>query len=146
MKAKKTTVNYPLIIIQVLVILIFFANLITGVIKLHRYLNHSELLLNINTVSVLTSVFLPSILAFIPLMGIFLKSKYGWTLIISYFYFLLTNMLFSIALLLLIVFALNKKKIYEATYKIIPSTLLFYNIVGFIIGVSITLFLAYTRS
>lgn len=52
----------------------------------------------------------------------------------------------GIALLSLILFILNKKKVYEVTYKIIPSALLSYNIVGFIIGVSITLLLAYTRS
>ncbi len=169
MKETNTKTNYILLIIKSVVIILFAINLITSILKLQHYINATgnlkAILDQFESEYTLISIFLPTLLALIPMVGIFLKNKIGWLFINSYFYFLLTNLLFSlgkldykidnsiiitaiigISLTTSVLIAMNKNKISHLKYKIYPSVLILYNILAFIIGVSITIFLVYYRS
>ncbi len=167
LKAKTNNINYALLAIKLLVVIMFVGNLIAGIIKIQFYFKVTGNYDGINSLFdsyLLYSFFRQMIFLSIPMIGIFLKNKVGWVFIISYFYFLLTNILFSIGLfdykinneiiitfavsitlLSLVLILLNKKRIYLSAYKIMPSTLIAYNIAGCIIGVSMTIYLAYAR-
>lgn len=105
---------------------------------------------------------LPAAFLLIPTIGVFLKRKIGWILMISYFYFLITNILYNFStdyindywdiifesvisgLVALLLVVMNKKSIYSSKYNIQREKLIIYNIIAFTIGVSMNMYLAYT--
>ena len=164
---KTTTANYILLIIKSLIVFLFVYFLYRGISSI---IEHFELTGDYNGIS---SVFYlitrfsylhASIFLLIPMAGIFLKKKVGWALMTSYFYFVLTNAIFYfisdistdfnymlatfiiVSVIALIVIAMNKKEISHQKYQILPNTLLLHNIVAFVIGVCMTIFLVYFRS
>ncbi|WP_139149429.1 hypothetical protein [Ulvibacter litoralis] len=96
----------------------------------------------------------------LPMVGICTNTKVGWILIQSYFYFLITNLVFpftqtevtdvslsslhSIAffLILLSIILMNKKSINNLVYGIKKSELIPKNTIASVIGISITILLA----
>ena len=106
----------------------------------------------------------PSIILLIPILGIFIRRKIGWILIQSYFYFLMSNLLFTATrndlnendliliyliaslIFLLIIILMNKEKIRNLTYGIEKTELISMNIIASIIGASITLILVMIKN
>ncbi len=106
----------------------------------------------------------PSIILLIPIVGIFTNKKIGWILIQSYFYFLITNLVFpatqidltdntliliniiGFLLLLLIIILMNKNKIRNLTYGIKKNELISKNIIASIIGISTTIILVMIKN
>jgi hypothetical protein len=101
----------------------------------------------------------PSLILLIPIIGIFTNKKIGWILIQSYFYFLITNLVFpatqidftdntliilniiGLILILLIIILMNKNKISNLVYGIKKVELINKNIIASVIGISITIIL-----
>lgn len=161
---KNVKQNYTLAIIKLLFFLGFIASLIYVKISTSIYINF-VLETEYSFQSYLrvfkeTSYFKPTIILLIPLTGLFINNKIGWILIQSYFYFLISNVVFQIIyidtndliqitisfiaflLSLLIILLLNKKKISYNTYNISKRKLIRYNIIASIIGMLITIILA----
>ena len=99
----------------------------------------------------------PVLILLLPIIGIFINKKIGWILIQSYFYFLISNLVFSarfmeltdnpsiyiliviFIILLLILIVMNKTKISSRIYGIGKTQLLKMNIIACTIGISITI-------
>lgn len=145
-----------------MIVIFFILNLIRAIAKTQGYFYATG---NHHDIFSFSSYFRSTIFLLIPMIGLFLKNKVGWVFITSYFYFILTNILFSYSLfdhndhyasilpvilitglISLIIVAMNKKKISLTIYNIQRSVLILYNIATFIIGVSITIWLAYAKS
>lgn len=102
------------------------------------------------------SYYRPSILLLVPIIGIFINKKIGWIVIQAYFYFLLSNLFFSlsfaentysfsilvnIAVSLLIVLAiilLNRRSICEGFYGFTKKEFMSRNIIASIVGLLMT--------
>lgn len=107
-----------------------------------------------------TSYYVPSLILLIPLVGVFLNKKIGWILIQSYFYFLITNLTFTMKyfdfndktkillnvvgflFLTLIIIVMNKNNISDLVYGIRKAELIKKNIIASVIGIMITITLA----
>ncbi len=166
MKILPANTNYALLAIQLLIIILLITFLIIGIINLQDYFDFTGDYHGISSIydtSISHGYFRPALILLIPTIGIFIKKKVGWILITSYFYFVLTNILFSfilhddyndyiiilsvmgiITLIVFIVIIMNTKKISLTKYNIQRSVLILYNIAAFIIGVAITIYLAFT--
>jgi len=157
--------NYLILIIKLLIICLFIYTLISGISNI---IDHYNYFANYNANKfteyvyiVINNYFLrPSLILLIPVIGIFINKKFGWVLIQSYFYFLISNLVFpakyadltdktflaayviGFSLLLLIIILMNKKKISNLTYGIVKTELIKMNIIASIIGISITIILA----
>ncbi|WP_452219443.1 hypothetical protein [Lacinutrix salivirga] len=160
--------NYPILIIKFSIISIFIIVLIQASIRTTIYwednIEADFGIRNLLKVIRRTSFYRPVIILLIPLIGIFLNKKIGWILIQSYFYFLISNLIFSakyidltdntlviinligFSLLLLIIFLMNKKKIWNLIYGIEKTELISKNVVTSIIGMSITIILAFIKA
>jgi len=108
----------------------------------------------------ITSVFRSVLFSIVPIIGIFLNNKIGWTLITSYFYFILINLfiqlrenelqnlsfliffVLTIFFLLSLIYIMNLKKIRLKDYGINKS-LIKINLIAFIIGLGLSLILFY---
>lgn len=154
--------NSLIIIIKLSIICLFIYSLIYGISNL---IDHYYTLGDWKT-NKLTEYFQiatnnyylrPSLILLIPIIGIFANKKIGWILILSYFYFLISNLAYpatltdltekniiaiSISLLLLmIIILMNKKKISNNIYGIKKVELIKQNIIASLIGISITIIL-----
>lgn len=166
MKIIRGNTNYALLVIQLLIIGFFITSCVFGYVNTRNYFDLTEGYDGISSIynSILYhAYFRSSAILLIPIIGIFLKKKIGWVFFTSYFYFLLTNIIYpfisedyndynytlavviALAIVSLIIFIMNKKKTSLDTYKILPNVLIPYNILAFIIGVSITILLAYLK-
>ncbi|MEP0264146.1 hypothetical protein [Dokdonia sp.] len=164
MKIISRDTNYTLLIIQLVIITLFIISVVFGFINTRDYLNLTE---NYNRITPLfeiiisTPFFKSIIFLLIPTIGIFLRNKIGWILMTSFFYFLFTYFLFSfiafdhiqlpdvliftviIVCIGLIIIAMNTKNISLIKYNIQRRLIISYNIVAYIIGVAITIYIAY---
>lgn len=166
MKIIHENTNYALLVIQVIIIGFFIASCVLGYVNTRDYFNLTEGYDGFSSIYnsiIYHAYFRSSAILLIPIIGIFLKKKIGWVFFTSYFYFLFTNIIYpyisgdysdynytlaviiALAIVSLFIFIMNKKKTSLDTYKILPSVLIPYNILAFIIGVSITFFLVYLK-
>lgn len=155
--------NYPILIIKFAILTVFVIVIIRAYIKTSLYWEDNiETGFGIQSLLKIiknTSFYRPAIILFIPLVGIFIDKKNGWVLIQSYFYFLISNLIFSakyidltdntliliniigFLLLLLIIILMNKNKIRNLIYGIEKSELISKNVIASVIGMSITIIL-----
>lgn len=162
--------NYLILMIKLSLICLFVFSSTRGVLNI---INHYNIHLG-NSENKLTDYFhiittnnhyvRPSLILLIPILGIYTKRKVGWILIQSYFYFLISNLIFTLAknyptdinfiytyiigflILLLIILIMNKKRISNLTYGIEKDKLISINIIAFIIGISISMTLILTKN
>lgn len=108
--------------------------------------------------------FRPALLLIPSLIGIFIKRRIGWILMISYFYFLTINGAFTfildgnynfqktsillgiILILFIILWLSNRKSITIQMYQFKKDSFLKRNILASILGLTLTLLLAYSKS
>jgi hypothetical protein len=109
------------------------------------------------------SLFRPVLFLMPPIIGLFLNNRIGWTLITSYFYFLLINLfiqlrenelqnlsflfffVLTIFILLSLILTINLKKIRVKYYRI-NSHLVGINTIAFMIGLNLSLILLYLKN
>jgi hypothetical protein len=109
------------------------------------------------------SLFRPVLFLLPPILGLFLNNRIGWTLITSYFYFLLINLFIqlrenelqnlsflfffflTIFILLSLILTINLKKIRVNHYGI-NIRLVGINLIAFIIGLNLSLILLYLKN
>ena len=103
--------------------------------------------------------FKPLLFSSIPLFAVFCKSRLSWFIMLSYFYFLLTDLLaiaffdnefevFYEVLIFLgfvtisiaVIYIMNKVSVYKANYSIEKIRLNLYNLIALILGCGISLF------
>lgn len=156
--------NYLILIIKLSIICLFIYSLIYGISNIidHYYTlgdRNEDKLTEYFQIATNNYYLRPSLILLIPIIGIFTNKKIGWILIQSYFYFLISNLVFPVTLndltekniiavyvfgfifLLLIIILMNKKKISRDVYGVEKSGLIKQNIVASIIGISITIIL-----
>ncbi|WP_396601186.1 hypothetical protein [Algibacter sp. R77976] len=143
-------------IVHGLILLLFIVSAIYGynrLVELNFFIYDDELnFYNFLDLIVTHKVFRPLIILIAPTIGVFLKNRYGWVFITSYFYFLICSicsvffedgfsdykdiLLFvSIVLLItLIIIIMNIKKVSFHFYKINKIKLLGLNLVSFVVG------------
>ena len=154
-----------LLLVKLLIICLLIFSLIYGIsnIKEHYFITgdwDNNKLNEYYKITLNNSYLRPSIILLIPIIGIFINRKIGWILIQSYFYFLISNLIFtlkykdftnitfaifyltSLSLILLIILIMNKEKISKFIYGIEKSKLIINNIIAFTIGTLITILLA----
>ncbi len=156
--------NYLILIIKLSILCLFIYSLISGISNIIEHFNavidytanRFEEYFYIST----SNYYLrPSLILLIPIIGIFTNKKIGWILIQSYFYFLITNLVFpatqidftdntliilniiGLILILLIIILMNKNKISNLVYGIKKVELINKNIIASVIGISITIIL-----
>lgn len=156
--------HYLILIIKLSILSLFVFSLVRGKIETSVYWNFvadtGSGIENYLNVLKETSFYRPTMILFIPLIGIFINKKIGWILIQSYFYFLISNLAFStkfidlndntlilinivgFLLLILIIILMNKKKISNLIYGIRKTELINKNVIASVIGLSITIILA----
>ncbi len=154
--------------VKLLILCLFIFRLIQGNIETSIYWNFvaetGSGLKNYINVLKETSFYKPAIILLIPLIGIFINKKIGWILIQAYFYFLISNLIFSaeisdltdsmqftalLVIFLIIVFfiiLMSLKKIANQVYGITKSKLIIYNIIASIFGMSMTIILALIKA
>lgn len=154
--------NYQILIIKLLIIILFILSLINGFNSVSEYYYAfsdygNNKLSEFISISINRSFLRPALILLIPLIGIFIGKKIGWILILSYLYFLISNLvfqvkfvdltektliliyIFGISALLLIIILMNKSKISNLTYGIAKTELISMNIIASTIGMSITI-------
>ncbi|MEH6408826.1 MAG: hypothetical protein V7767_16220, partial [Leeuwenhoekiella sp.] len=117
--AKYIQKNYLILIIKLLIVSLFILSLLNG---FQEITNHYYAVSDFNKarfieyldISVNESYLRPVVFLLIPFIGIFNNNKIGWILIQSYFYFLISNLTFSVSYI-----------------DLTDETLLFLNIFGF---------------
>ncbi|MFC4632526.1 hypothetical protein ACFO3O_01305 [Dokdonia ponticola] len=166
MKTIAPNTNYYLLSIKILIFFLFILFIVQGISRLQDYYEYSGIPITMTSlIDIVTSksYFRPALLLVIPTIGIFLQEKIGWVFMVSYFYFLLTNALYPFTkeyvndyrmilfyilisgLVMLLLVGMNKKSIHLTKYHIQRENLMLSNIIAFVIGVSMTIYLAYAR-
>ncbi len=161
----KKEINYLILVIKFLILIFFIFVSIRGFQETFfeldiNYGNQYKLSDFIRLITKRT-YFRPSLLLLIPLIGIFINKRIGWIFITSYFYFLLTNLVYStisngldyneeivffaIALILIFIWIMNRKKIVEKVYGLKKDQVLIANIKASSLGIFLTLYLAWTQ-
>ena len=161
--------NYLILIIKILIAFLFLFNLTNGILKVT---DHYDVAYGFSENKIADYFYIitrfsylkPVIILLIPFIGIFIKRKIGWILIQSYFYFLISNLVFMATkddlidnelilmyiivffLLILIIILMNKKKISKLSYGIEKTELINKNIIAFIIGISMTAILVLIKA
>lgn len=110
------------------------------------------------------SIYRPAVVLLIPVIGVFINRKIGWILMQSYFYFLLSNLIYSIkyadfsdkvfiainifilSLVLLGILLMNSNTISSVFYGFRKREIVDKNIISSIIGICITLILAMVKA
>lgn len=157
--------NYLILIIKISIICLFIFSLIYGV---SGTINHFNSVRDYTTngfnkyfqIATNNYYLRPTSILLIPTIGTFINKKIGWILIQSYFYFLISNLVFpaieiglidstlvfinviGFIFLLLIIILMNKMKISNHNYGIEKKELINKNIIASVIGISITIILA----
>lgn len=155
--------NYLILVIKLLIIFSFIYSLISGISKINNHYNavidYTANPLEEYFSIVANNYYLrPSLILLIPIIGVFTNKKISWIFIQSYFYFLISNTVFTaiqsyladhitliinpIALLFLFLFIVIINKTSYHTYGIKKSELISKNIIASVIGISITVVLA----
>lgn len=161
--------NYQLLTIKLLIVLLFAATLYIGISRVYNrwyfdwIRDSKELMTNGQFINYIKSSFRPSLAVLIPFVGIFTNKKIGWILITSFFYMLLSSLAFSafqmntldnpnllfnivgIGLFTLLTLIMNIKKVWNGTYGFVKPALLRTNIIASIIGMGLTILVAYIR-
>lgn len=153
--------QYPILIIKLLIIALFVVTVIYTFLNILKYYNVN----NGGFFEYLTIAFSQfylklAAIRLVPFIGVFINRKMGWILIMSYFYYLISNAVFSFAhysladnvlvsikiiailLLFLIVFVMNKKRVSSFVYGINKDKLMNVNMIASIIGMLTTIGLA----
>lgn len=156
--------NYLILIIKIFIAFLFIFNLTNAILKITdhydvAYSFSESKIADYYYITTRFSYLRPVIISLLPFIGVFIKRKIGWILIQSYFYFLISNLVFmvikddlidndliffyviSFSILFLIIILMNKKKISKLNYGIKKKELTSKNIIAFILGMSITLIL-----
>ncbi|KZS38979.1 hypothetical protein AWE51_10445 [Aquimarina aggregata] len=163
----KKEINYLILVIKLLILIFFIFVSIRGyqetIFELDTNYGNQYKLSDFVRLITRRTYFRPSILLLFPLIGIFINKKIGWIFITSYFYFLLTWLVFStisnglnyneeilffaVALVLTLIFIwiMNRKKIVEKVYNLKKNEVLITNIKASSIGIFLTLYLAWTQ-
>ncbi|AXT51087.1 hypothetical protein D1818_09710 [Aquimarina sp. BL5] len=163
----KKKVNYLILVIKLLILLFFIFVSVKGYQEtiFELDMHHSNRYKVTDFIRLMTrrTYFRPSLLLLLPLIGIFANKKIGWIFITSYFYFLLTRLVFStisnglnyneeimffaiaLILILLFIWIMNRKKIFEKVYSLKKNEVLITNIKAFSLGIFLTLYLAWTQ-
>jgi len=151
--------NYLILIFKLIILSLFITLLVIGFHKINDYYYavgdyNNNRLSEYLKISINESFLIPALLVLMPLIGIFINKKIGWILFQSFFYFLITNLVFTadltdktlilmyvigFSLLLLILLLMNKKKISSLKYGIAKNELIGSNIIASVIGISITM-------
>jgi len=153
-----------ILIIKLSIVCLFIFSLINGISNIIDYYLYfsdwnADKLTEYYQIATDSHYLIPSLILLIPIIGIFINKKIGWILIQSYFYFLITNLVFpatfadltekttiviyvfGFLLMLLIIILMNKKKISNLNYGIKKKELINKNILASVIGMSITIIL-----
>ncbi len=160
--------HYLIFIIKLFILSLFIFSLVDAKIEISNYWNFivetKNGFLSYLNVAKETSLYSPVIFLLIPLIGIFINKKIGWILIQSYFYFLITHLVFKVKyidltnfrsilayifvglLFLLPIILMNKKKISKQIYGIGNMELISKNIIASVIGIAITIILALMKT
>lgn len=156
--------NYLILIIKIFIAFLFIFNLTNAILKITdhydvAYSFSESKIVDYFYITTRFSYLRPVIISLLPFIGVFIKRKIGWILIQSYFYFLISNLVFmvikddlidndliffyviSFSILFLIIILMNKKKISKLNYGIKKEELTSKNIIAFILGMLITLIL-----
>ncbi len=120
-----------------------------------------ELIKNEHFISSIKSYFRPVLLVLVPTIAVFINNKIGWTIITSFFYFIISTVgflaidyifteklkifqpLIFILILTIPLIIINKEKIRNGTYGISKTNMIIMNIGSSIIGMGMTIFTAY---
>lgn len=168
-KAEYIKNNYQLLIIKLLIVCLFIATLYIGFNRIYNrwylewIMDSDELMTNGQFLRHIKSNLRPTLIVLIPLVGILTNKKIGWILITSYFYMLLSDLSFSsiplnstdtrdyvftgalISLFTTLIIVMNMKKIWSRVYGFKKTEMITKNIVASIIGMGITIMLAYIK-
>ncbi len=163
----KKKVNYLILVIKLLILLFFVFVSVRGyqetIFELNTNYSNQYKVSDFIRLMTRRTYFRPSLLLLFPLIGIFVNKKIGWIFITSYFYFLLTRLVFStisnglnyneeimffavaLTLILLFIWIMNRKKIFEKVYSLKKNEVLITNIKASSLGIFLTLYLAWTQ-
>ncbi len=162
--------NYQILAVKFLILILFIWTIYNGLNDLNSrwyyeivtsdtktLFQNREFLYSIKT------FFRPSYLALIPTIGIFINKQIGWFLITSFMYFMISSSAFLlmnsseldsmdivvrlmfIIFFVLIILIMNKEKNRKRIYNIKKKDLLMKNIIASIIGMGITIVVAYLK-
>ncbi|WP_062061420.1 hypothetical protein [Aquimarina longa] len=165
-KTENIKKNYLIPIIKLLILGLFITVLVRAYNNIHFYsainIEPNSGLLNYLKIITKTSYFRSILIFLIPFVGIFINRRIGWILITSFFFFLLSTIIFNwnykeffnridffvciifTAIILLFIGIMNIKEISNLKYGIAKSELVSNNIIASIIGMSITIIMALT--
>ncbi len=161
----KKKINYLVLVIKILILILFIFVSIRGYQEtvFELSINHGNQYKFSDFIRLITKrkYFRPSLLLLLPLIGVFINKKIGWVFITSYFYFLITRLVFSnisnginrneeiifftvaLILILLFIWIMNRKKIIEEVYNVRKNELLITNIKASSLGILLTLYIAW---
>ena len=153
--------NYLILIIKLLIIGFFIATIVYGFNNAYRYslfnIEPNGGFLDYLKIITAMTFFRPTLILLIPFIGIFINNKNGWILITSFFYYLLSTIVFNLkfeeligktdvflfititTIILLIIALMNIRKISNLTYGINKTELISKNIIASAIGMSLTI-------
>ncbi|WP_179333088.1 hypothetical protein [Winogradskyella costae] len=141
-------VKIPIVIIS---ILIFFRDY-NSLIDYFELSGNSNSIIDYLKIIVTTSIFRTSFLMLIPLIGVFLKTKTGWVLMLSFYYLIITLIIyffidtnferdgeiliafFIVILPITLIGVMNNKDNTEVVYRIKSNELIRMNLASFIIA------------
>lgn len=161
----ETTNQLPKLVFLLKIIVLGFFLIIVGSLA-HRLYSYYEFSGN-DTIWIIGfnwptffSYFSAVLLVSLPMLGVFYKQKFAWTLIASYFYFLLINVgfyslsdwdtelfwqllifPFFVLIFSFMIFLVNRREVYKY-YQISRSQLLSMNIVAFTMGMLLAILIA----
>lgn len=160
-------INYAILLIKFIILILFVFASIRGfqetILELNVTYGDQYKLSDVIQLIKTRAYFRSSFLLLIPLIGIFINKRNGWIFIASYFYFLMTQLVFSTILngrhydeeiifflgvllfISLCVWIMNRKKIFEQVYGIKKNEILITNIKAFSLGIFLTLYIAWTK-
>jgi len=159
--------NYLILIIKFLILALFAWSfcLVTGnlydIWHFDWVLDSKALMDNEHFQNSLIRNLKPILVTLIPFIGIFFNNKFGWTLISSFIYFIISFIVFStmdtilkekpevseilifISILIIPLILINIKKIRHGTYGISKTEMIIMNIGSSVIGMGMTILLTY---
>ncbi len=162
--------NYQILTVKLLILALFGWTLYLGFNGLYSRWNYEfvtsdtkTLMQNSQFLNSIKLFFRPAFLVLMPTIGIFINKQIGWFLITSFIYFVISSIAFKlmgskstdlivlgmglifIVLFILLILVMNKEKIRNGIYNIPKTDLLMKNIIASIIGMGITIVVAYLK-
>lgn len=162
--------NYQILIIKLLILVLFIWTVYIGLNDLYSRWYYEivtsdtkTLIQNSEFMYSIKRFFRPTYLVLIPTIGVFINRQIGWFLITSFFYFVISSSTFILiesnsmdtmdiiigllisAFFVFIILIMNKEKIRNGIYNIQNKDLLSKNIIASVIGMGITIIVAYMK-